>query len=261
MKIIRHLQDGAPAYAEVRSDGHYELEGVFGDFTPTDRNVEPGKLLAPVAPTQILGIGLNYRQHAIETNAPIPKYPVVFFKNVGALQNPGDPIRIPSTSGKPDNECELAVVLARDCRNATEENALTYVYGYTCGNDVSARDWQKEWGGSQWCRGKSFDTFCPLGPVLVTADEIPDPQTLAIYTRLNGETVQDGHTSDMIFTVAQLIAFASMDTTLPAGTVIMTGTPHGVGMARTPPLWMKPGDRVEIEIERIGILENPVEAA
>jgi 2-keto-4-pentenoate hydratase/2-oxohepta-3-ene-1,7-dioic acid hydratase in catechol pathway len=132
------------------------------------------------------------------------------------------------------------------------------VAAYTCANDVSARDWQKNAGGGQWCRGKTFDTFCPIGPCLVTPDEIPDPQNLKIRTLLNGEAVQDWSTNDMIFTVAQIIEFLSGSTTLPAGTVILTGTPHGVGMASTPPRWLRPGDQVTIEIEKIGSLTNPV---
>lgn len=218
--------------------------------------------LAPVVPTQILCIGLNYRRHAEETGARIPQHPVLFMKNLGAVQDPGGPIRLPSrpapASSEVDYEGELAVVLARDCRDATPENALSFVAGYTCANDVSARDWQKQRGGSQWCRGKSFDTFCPLGPVLVTPDELPDPNTLTLQTRLNGRTVQSSSTADMIFSVPELIAFLSGGTTLPAGTVILTGTPEGVGMARTPPLWLQAGDRVEVEIGGIGILDNPV---
>jgi 2-keto-4-pentenoate hydratase/2-oxohepta-3-ene-1,7-dioic acid hydratase in catechol pathway len=176
------------------------------------------------------------------------------------LQNPGDPIEIPVTaaSDEVDYECELAVVIGTPCKNVKAASALSYVLGYTCGNDVSARDWQLKWGGGQWCRGKTFDTFCPLGPCLVTADEIPDPQTLAIRTILNGETVQDWNTNDMIFSVAQIIEFLSASNTLPPGTVILTGTPHGVGMASKPPRWLKPGDTVTIDIEHIGQLTNLV---
>ena len=150
------------------------------------------------------------------------------------------------------------MVIGRPCRNAKAADALSYVLGYTCGNDVSARDWQLKWGGGQWCRGKTFDTFCPLGPCLVTANEIPDPQTLGIRTLLNGTAVQDWSTNDMIFSVAQIIEFLSASNTLPAGTVILTGTPHGVGMASKPPRWLQPGDTVTIDIERIGQLTNPV---
>ena len=181
-------------------------------------------------------------------------------KTTSALQNPGDPIELPRTlrSDKVDYECELAVIIGKDCRNATKSNALEYVLGYTCANDVSARDWQVEWGGSQWCRGKTFDTFLPLGPALVTADEIADPNSLGIKTILNGETLQDWNTDDMIFDVPTLIEFLSGSTTLRAGTVILTGTPQGVGAARKPPIFLQDGDTVTISIDRIGELTNPV---
>jgi len=157
-----------------------------------------------------------------------------------------------------DYECELAVIIGRTCKNVARERALDYVLGYTCANDVSARDWQIKWGGSQWCRGKTFDTFCPLGPCLVTSDEIPNPNSLAIKTILNGQAMQDWNTNDMIFDVPTLIEFLSGSTTLLPGTVILTGTPHGVGAARTPQVFLKAGDTVTIEIERIGALTNPV---
>jgi 2-keto-4-pentenoate hydratase/2-oxohepta-3-ene-1,7-dioic acid hydratase in catechol pathway len=185
---------------------------------------------------------------------------VLFVKNPASVQNPGDPIELPRTlrSERVDYECELAVVIGRACRNVTRTDALKYVLGYTCANDVSARDWQKEGGGTQWCRGKSFDTFAPLGPCLVTPDELPNPNALAIRTIINGETLQDCSTSDMIFDVPTIIEFLSASTTLLPGTVILTGTPHGVGMARTPPRFLQAGDRVTIEIEGIGALTNPV---
>jgi 2-keto-4-pentenoate hydratase/2-oxohepta-3-ene-1,7-dioic acid hydratase in catechol pathway len=157
-----------------------------------------------------------------------------------------------------DYECELAVVIGRACKNVTRAEAVNYILGYTAANDVSARDWQKSRGGSQWCRGKMFDTFCPLGPCLVTPDEIPNPNALAIRTLINGEVLQDWNTDDMIFDVPALIEFLSGSTTLLPGTVILTGTPHGVGMARTPPRWLQPGDRVTVEVEKIGVLTNPV---
>jgi len=181
-------------------------------------------------------------------------------KTPNSVQNPGDAIEIPRfmASHKVDYECELAVVIGKPCKNASRENAMDYVLGYTCANDVSARDWQIEWGGGQWCRGKSFDTFSPLGPCLVTTDEIQNPNELAIQTVLNGDTVQNWNTSDMIFDVPTLIAFLSGSNTLLPGTVILTGTPHGVGMAAKPPRWLKAGDVVTIDIEKIGQLTNPV---
>jgi 2-keto-4-pentenoate hydratase/2-oxohepta-3-ene-1,7-dioic acid hydratase in catechol pathway len=178
------------------------------------------------------------------------------------VQNPGDPILLPThlASHEVDYECELAVVIGRACKNVKRAQALDYVLGLTCANDVSARDWQIKRGGGQWCRGKFFDTFCPLGPRLVTLDEVPGPNLLKIATHLNGETVQDWTTSDMIFDVPTLIEFLSGSTTLLPGTVILTGTPHGVGMAAKPtPRWLRPGDEVAIEIEGIGVLSNPVQ--
>jgi 2-keto-4-pentenoate hydratase/2-oxohepta-3-ene-1,7-dioic acid hydratase in catechol pathway len=157
-----------------------------------------------------------------------------------------------------DYEGELAVIIGERCKNVAKKDALRCVLGYTCANDVSARDWQKQWGGSQWCRGKTFDTFCPLGPRLVPATEVSDPNNLQIRTVVSGEALQDCNTNDMIFDVPTLIEFLSGSTTLLPGTVILTGTPHGVGMARTPPRWLKAGDTVTIEIEKIGALTNPV---
>jgi 2-keto-4-pentenoate hydratase/2-oxohepta-3-ene-1,7-dioic acid hydratase in catechol pathway len=262
MKLIRHLTPNGPAHAALQSDGAaFEIAGdIFGDFRVTDRVVRPGKLLAPVTPANILCIGLNYRKHAAESGHNLPEFPVLFIKPTSAVQNSGDPVEIPQklASTKVDYECELAVVIGRRCKNATRANALDHVLGYTCANDVSARDWQQQWGGSQWSQGKSFDTFCPLGPVLVTRDEIPNPNALRIKTILNGQVMQDWNTDDMIFDVPRLIEFLSGSKTLLPGTVILTGTPHGVGFARQPPVFMKAGDTVDVEIEKIGVLTNPV---
>jgi 2-keto-4-pentenoate hydratase/2-oxohepta-3-ene-1,7-dioic acid hydratase in catechol pathway len=262
MRLIRHLTPAGPDYAALQSDGSArEIAGdIFGQFLVTDRTITPGKILAPVAPANILCIGLNYRKHAEEGGRGAPDRPVLFIKPTSTLQNPGDPIELPQklASTEVDYECELAVVIGKTCKNATRANALDYVLGYTCANDVSARDWQQRFGGSQWCQGKSFDTFCPLGPVLVTKDEIPNPNALRIKTVLNGETLQDWNTDDMIFDVPTLIEFLSGSKTLLPGTVILTGTPHGVGFARKPPIFLKAGDSVSIEIEKIGTLTNPV---
>jgi len=186
----------------------------------------------------------------------------VFFKAVSALQNPDAPIELPTrlASNEVDYEVELAVVIGKACKNVTREKALDYVLGYTVANDVSARDWQIRLGGGQWSRGKTFDTFCPLGPCIVTLDEFDDPNALPLRTRLNGETVQNSNTSDLIFDVASVVAFLSGSTTLLPGTVILTGTPEGVGMAASPPRWLRPGDVVECEIDGIGTLRNPVVA-
>ena len=224
MRIIRYLDPGDHVkHAFEHPDGSaIELEGdILSGLRSLDRPAEVRKILAPIAPSQILGIGLNYRRHAEETRAKIPDFPVLFGKGLNALQNPGDPILIPThlPSKEVDYECELAVVIKKACKNVSRRDALRFVLGYTCANDVSARDWQKKKGGGQWSRGKSFDSFCPLGPCLVTADEIPNPSVLAIRTMLNGETVQDCNTGDMIFDVPALIEFLSGSTTLLAGTV------------------------------------------
>jgi len=262
LKIIRHLGPSGTAYAALQPDGSArEIAGdLFGSFQATDRVVKPGKILAPLAPSNILGIGLNYRRHAEEGGKDVPKRPMLFIKGTNTVQNPGDPIEIPVklASSEVDNECELAVVIGRACKNATRANALDFVLGYTAANDVSARDWQMRLNGGQFCQGKSFDTFCPLGPVLVTRDEIPNPNSLRIRTILNGETLQDWNTSDMVFDVPALIEFLSGSKTLLPGTVILTGTPHGVGYLRKPPVFLKAGDTVTIDIEKIGALTNPV---
>lgn len=263
MKIIRYQDpQGTIRFASQQPDGSaVEIEGdIFGKHQATSRPAQVAKLLAPLQPTAILCIGLNYRKHAEEGKAKIPEWPVLFMKSPGAVQNPGDPIVLPTKlkSTQVDYECELGVVIGKTCKNVSKADALKYVLGYTCANDVSARDWQKDFGGSQWCRGKTFDTFAPLGPCLVTADEIPNPNALQIKTILNGEAMQDWNTEDMIFDVRTLIEFLSGSTTLLPGTIILTGTPHGVGMARDPKVFLKPGDTCSIEIEKIGTLTNPV---
>ncbi|MFQ3587606.1 MAG: fumarylacetoacetate hydrolase family protein [Fimbriimonadaceae bacterium] len=265
MRIVRYRLGAHIHYGQTSGDGSGSVERLSGDLfsglRPTGDVDFPDAILAPIEPPMVIGIGLNYRKHAEETNARIPEHPVVFFKALNAVCGPEQPIRLPRrlVSGKVDYEAELAVVIGRTCRDADRDSALSFVLGYTAANDVSARDWQKEWGGSQWSRAKSFDTFCPLGPVLVTADEFGDPNDKRVRATLNGEVVQDWTTADMIFDVPTLIEFLSADTTLPAGTVVLTGTPHGVGMARTPPRFLKPGDRIEVEIEGVGVLGNPVE--
>ena len=266
MKIYRiestegEIAYGTAPHAEPGADLERLRGDLFGGFERTAQSITVCRLLAPLEPRAIIGIGLNYRQHATETDAPFPQWPVVFFKNPASVQHPDAPIVLPRwlSSAKVDYECELAVVIGRAARNVPRAKALEHVLGYTCANDVSARDWQKEGGGSQWCRGKSFDTFCPLGPCLVTSDDLPDPNLLRISTRVGGELLQDCTTADMIFDVPTLIEFLSGSTTLLPGTVILTGTPHGVGMARRPPRFLGPGESVTIEIEGIGKLTNPV---
>jgi 2-keto-4-pentenoate hydratase/2-oxohepta-3-ene-1,7-dioic acid hydratase in catechol pathway len=262
MRIIRHLTPSGPAYAALQPDGSArEIAGdILGQHHATDKVVKPGKLLAPIVPSNILCIGLNYKKHAEEGGRGVPERPMLFIKSGNTLQNPGDPIEIPThlASSEVDYECEIAVVIGKKCKNATKANALDFVLGYTCANDVSARDWQVRLNGGQFCQGKSFDTFCPLGPVIVTKDEIPNANNLKIKTVLNGQTMQDWNTNDMVFDIPTLIEFLSGSKTLLPGTVILTGTPHGVGFARKPPVFLKAGDTVTIEIEKIGSLTNPV---
>jgi 2-keto-4-pentenoate hydratase/2-oxohepta-3-ene-1,7-dioic acid hydratase in catechol pathway len=263
MRLYRFLtSDGRIAFGADTGDSvTRRIDGdILGDYVVSDEPADVSRLLAPIDPRNIMGIGLNYRHHAIEAGMSIPEYPILFFKGANSVQDPGQPIVLPTAlpSSEVDYECELAVVIGRECKNVSEHDALDYVLGYTCANDVSARDWQIARGGSQWCRGKTFDTFCPLGPAIVTTDEIPDPNNLKIKTILNGDVVQDWTTNDMIFSVKELIAFLSGSSTLLPGTVILTGTPHGVGMAAKPPRWLVPGDEVTVDIGGVGRLTNPV---
>jgi len=263
MKITRYRDSaGTVGYGAVQEDGSVlALEGdIYGDKTVSDRTVDVAKTLAPIEPVNIFAIGLNYKKHAEESGRSAPEIPMIFMKGTNTLQNPGDPIVLPTVlaSHEVDYECEIAIVIGKPCKNVKKEEALDYVLGYTCANDVSARDWQIKWGGGQFCQGKGFDTFCPMGPVLVTPDELAEPDNLKIKTILNGETMQDWTTADMVFDVATLIEFLSGSKTLLPGTVILTGTPHGVGFARKPPVWLRDGDTVTIEIEGIGSLTNPV---
>jgi 2-keto-4-pentenoate hydratase/2-oxohepta-3-ene-1,7-dioic acid hydratase in catechol pathway len=262
MRIVRFLSEGKPVVGEMIDEQEARvLKGDFaGGFEPTRHVATIDKLLAPLVPTDILCIGINYREHAAESGSPIPQNPVLFIKASNSLNNPFDPIPIPKRSSMIDYEGELAVVIGRDAKHVSRERALDYVFGYTIANDVSARDWQREkaLGGGQFARGKSFDGTCPLGPWIVTRDEIPNPNALKLKTMLNGQVMQDHTTSDMIFDVPALIESLSSTMTLRSGAVLLTGTPQGVGFARTPPVWMKAGDRVVVEIEKIGRLENPV---
>ena len=268
MRIARCIDtDGHTHWVEPLSDNHAIVcrgHSIFDGLRSGDQEIEVANWLAPVAPPDIYGIGLNYRAHAAETGARLPENPVMFMKPSTALQHPGAAIALPRACDhgpEVDYEAELAVIIGKTAHNVEVAQALDYVLGYTCANDVSARRWQKHAGGGQWVRGKSFDTFCPLGPVLVSAEEIPDPQALPIRSVLNGRTMQSSNTADMIFSVAELIAFISRDTTLLPGTVILTGTPEGVGFARQPPVFLADGDTIEVTIEGIGTLSNPVRDA
>jgi len=216
--------------------------------------------LAPVPrPGKLICIGLNYRDHAAESNMAIPKQPVVFSKFSTAVIAPGEPVVLPASSAQVDYEAELAVVIGRRAKDVSAERALDHVLGYTCFNDVSARDFQ--FADGQWQRGKSCDTFAPMGPTIVTADEIADPHNLSIKLILNGQAMQDSNTDQFIFGIPELIAFLSQTITLEPGDVIATGTPPGVGFARKPPVFLKPGDKMEVVIEKVGTLNNPVVAA
>jgi 2-keto-4-pentenoate hydratase/2-oxohepta-3-ene-1,7-dioic acid hydratase in catechol pathway len=251
----KRMAQGAGGYLRIAGD-------IFGEFAVTREPAHVERLLAPVAPPMIWGVGLNYRRHAAEANMAVPADPVIFVKGVNSIQHPDGPIVLPAHApDEVDYECELVVIIGKACHDVRREEALQYVLGYTCGNDVSARDWQLRLGGSQWCRGKSFDTFAPIGPCIATREELPDPNAVTIRTRLNGTVVQESHTSDMIFDVPTLVAFLSQDTTLLPGTLIFTGTPQGVGMGRKPPRWLHAGDEVTIEIEGIGTLTNRVSSA
>ena len=235
------------ALAEARDNGWLVPRKNAYWFAPVPR---PGKIVC---------IGLNYRDHAAEIGHAFPEKPVIFSKFPSCVIAPGEPVVIPAGCEQCDYEAELAVVIGRRAKHVSAEHAYDYVLGYTAFNDVTARDFQ--FGDVQWQRGKSCDSFAPMGQTVVTTDEIPDPHTLRITMTLNGTTMQDSNTSQLIFGVPQLIEFISASITLEPGDVIATGTPPGVGFARKPPVFLKPGDEMEIHIEKIGGLGNPVVAA
>ena len=219
------------------------------------------RFLAPVPnPQKIICVGLNYADHARETGKELPAEPVIFSKFPTAINAHNRPIVLPAASPEVDYEAELVIVIGRRGKNIARSEAMRHVAGYCCGHDVSARDWQIRKPGGQWLLGKSFDTFAPTGPELVTADEIEDPNNLRVQLRLNGRTMQDSRTSQFIFKIDELIAYISAVCTLLPGDLIFTGTPPGVGVARQPPVFLHPGDEVEVEIERIGVLRNTVVA-
>lgn len=252
---VRQLLAGGPEML-VRAEQVASRPVTVRHAAPTVR------LLPPIPdPNKIICIGLNYRDHALEQNAPVPKEPVVFSKFPTTLIAQEQPIRLPKVTQEVDFEAELVVVIGRKGRDLTVENAMDYVAGYMVGNDVSARDWQKNKEGRQWLLGKSFDTFAPTGPFLVTKDEVSDPHRLAIRLRLNGQTMQDSNTSQLLFNLPTLLAYITQVFTVEPGDLLFTGTPAGVGMARKPPVYLKAGDVVEVEIESLGVLRNPVMGA
>jgi 2,4-diketo-3-deoxy-L-fuconate hydrolase len=218
------------------------------------------RLRAPIPrPGKIVAVGLNYRDHAAETGQPLPDEPVLFGMFSNSVIGPGEAIDIPPAASEVDFEAELGVVIGRAARRVSVDEALGYVAGYLCINDVSARDLQLK--GGQWFRGKSVDTFLPVGPWMSTADEIRDPQALRIRCMVNDEVMQDSTTSEMLFGVAELVSYVTQTITLHPGDIIATGTPAGVGFTRQPPRFLQPGDEVTVEIESIGALTNPVRGA
>jgi 2-keto-4-pentenoate hydratase/2-oxohepta-3-ene-1,7-dioic acid hydratase in catechol pathway len=271
-------QDGSPAYAFYR-DGQVCPLSVITDDVPTgaelfDRGIRwvsslptpnddqwqpaPAKLLPPIpTPQKCLCIGLNYRDHAIETGTPIPTEPVVFNKFSTAIVGHGEAICLPKISAEVDFEAELVVVIGKAGRHIKKDDSMDHVFGYTCGHDVSARDWQKGRPGGQWLLGKTFDTFGPIGPCVMTKDEIAEPGDLRIRMLLNGQAMQDSSTDQLIFDIPTLISHLSQIVTLTAGDIIFTGTPPGVGAARKPPVFLQDGDTCSVEIEKIGTLTNP----
>jgi 2-keto-4-pentenoate hydratase/2-oxohepta-3-ene-1,7-dioic acid hydratase in catechol pathway len=247
----------------VVAGGDESLDRVvrWADAPPGSAVHDPAtaKLAAPIPrPHKIICIGLNYRDHAEESKMAIPETPTVFSKYSSTVIGPGDAIVLPKNSTKPDYEAEFAVVIGRSGRHIAEADWRDHVFGYTIVNDVSARDFQM--ATSQWMIGKTFDTFCPMGPAIVTADEIEDPHNLRISLSINGETLQNSNTKNLIFDVPKLIAYLSSVFTLEPGDIISTGTPAGVGFARKPPRWLLPGDMVEVTVEGLGTLMNPVVA-
>ncbi|HSR66593.1 MAG TPA: fumarylacetoacetate hydrolase family protein [Acidobacteriota bacterium] len=263
MRWVRFDDNGRPAFGVLREDRLYPASLTWAEILQgrpprLEESIDARKasLLAPLQrPGKIVAIGLNYRDHCREQKIDIPDSPLMFTKFTTAIANPGQTVRWSrQQTQRVDFEAELAVLIGRQARDVSPGEALGHVFGYTAANDVSARDLQ--FADGQWVRGKSLDTFCPLGPMLVTADEIPSPQNLSIRCRINGKTMQDSSTSEMIFPVAELISFCSRWFTLEAGDLILTGTPHGVGMFREPPLFLEDGDHMEVEIEGIGRLQN-----
>ena len=257
--VLDFLRAGETAWIKARET----LEWLaYRELPEVTFALEEVKLLAPIPrPGKIIGIGLNYVDHARETGVPIPTKPIMFAKFSSSVIGPYDTIHIiPDVSQRVDYEAELGVVIGKAASRVAVKDALNHVFGYTVINDVSARDIQKgaEYG-NQWVRGKSFDTFCPMGPSITSGDEINDVQNLSVRATLNGELLQDGNTRDMIFNVATLISYISQGITLEPGDIIATGTPNGVGDARKPPLYLKNGDLIEIEVGNLGKLINPVE--
>ncbi len=282
MRLVSYQAEQGVRAAAIRGDEYVDLQAADAEL-PTSisdllagghklleravKAAERGKgipqqsvrLAAPIpAPQKVLCVGLNYADHARETGKEAPAEPVIFNKFATAVRGDGEAIVLPRLSREVDYEAELVAVIGRGGRHIPRASALDHVAGYCCGHDVSARDWQLRKPGGQWLLGKSFDGFAPMGPALVTADEVGETGDLRIQLRLNGQVMQDSTTAQLIFSVAELVSYISGVCTLTPGDVIFTGTPPGVGVARKPPVFLQPGDTVEIEIERVGVLRNSV---
>lgn len=275
MKLLRHGPLGAEKPGVMLNDGsRHDLSAHLPDITASTLTAESLAALAALDPAtlplipegtrlgvplagigNILCVGLNYRAHAQEAGMPIPAEPILFSKHTAALSGPCDPVRLPPGSTRSDWEVELAAVIARPVRAVSEAEALSYVGGYMVANDVSERAFQLDHGG-QWIKGKSADTFCPLGPVLTPAEQVPDPQALRLWLTLNGESMQDSTTADMIFSLAEIISYTSHFMTLLPGDVILTGTPQGVGMGRG--RYLQPGDTMRLGVEGLGEITQTV---
>ena len=255
MKIVRYEADGQSAYGVLENDNSIlqMIGSPFAEFSVGDQvaDMSTARVLPPVSPRKVIGVGLNYMKHIEEIGMSKPGFPMLFMKPNTSVIGHGDPIVYPEQGKQTEYECELTVVIGKSTRRVSEDDALDYVLGYTCGNDVSERTIQfPEMKMGAMLIGKGFDTFCPLGPVIATG---LDPSDLQIQTRLNGETRQDDRTSDLLFSVPRLVSYISQSMTLQAGDCILTGTPSGVGP-------IQPGDVVEIEVEGVGVLRNPVVA-
>lgn len=264
MKLIHFISDRGNTCYGTADPGNPAIARIvtgapFGAVAATGETAVIARLLPPVMPVAIFALGLNYGKHAEETSFTAPETPVVFMKAATSVIAPGEPILLPLAGpDRVDYEGELAVVIGRKAKNISPAEVAGVIAGYTCANDVTARDWQTDRQKGQWVRAKSFDTFCPLGPCLVTPDELPPPHALALRTILNERVVQEATTGDMIFPIPTLVSDLSRSLTLLPGTVILTGTPAGVGYTRRPPVYLREGDRITIEIEGIGRLSNPV---
>lgn len=259
MKIGRISYSAGVCYAVIDGEEAAIIDGdLFGEWNVSKKKVslDSVKLLAPVEPRQIIGIGRNYYEHAAEMKSDVTEEPLIFIKGVNAVIGPEENIRLPENApNEVDYEAELVIVIGTTAKNVAEGDAGKYIFGYTCGNDVTARDLQKR-VDKQWSRAKSFDTFAPIGPWIVT--DIADPQNLDIELKLNGHVMQKSNTSKMIFSCKKLVSYISKSMTLYPGSIIMTGTPAGVGYGRNPRIFLKDGDIVSVEIEKIGSLTNHV---